>query len=610
MKALATEVSLPTELNRLTDPDLDLLHISRIVPLGDGSLVVLLTGCGEAPLRFLEPDGNALKPLSDLANIESVWPAGPEAVLVQSQGALWRVEGNGQKGKLLDLPLGLVSLDAAWHVEGVRMGAFVDRRLTPAEEVPRIYPTPWGKFALCRHTPQEGWRGLTEVPAGCNGLSISADGRRMVWQEPLNIVPEEANRGEFRGFDLDTGNVGEITAGAGQAKRALIAPDGSGILYQANHQTQRPITTHTDVWWTAWNGKERRNLTGGGCCVVDFGWGTETDEIWISFVRGMEQRTRVMRIDGSSASRTLGFPATSRIAWLPSGGAAFETEGMADYPVLRTDGRRVTLPQPEIYEDFHVSSIRWQSSDGLKIEGILCETDATPLEAPLLVAAHGGPANPVYAIRSRAVRYRHLLRAGYRVFLPTFRGSLGFGDAFAQGNIGCQGDADLKDILTGIDYLIESGRAMPEQCGIFGASYGGYMTLRALAVCDRFQAGVAIASFIDNRWMTLETGDFTYETEYLEPLSWPPTETSRRSNVFPHLGSIDAPLLLIHGDADPICPLSHAVVTYRALAVQGHPVGLVVYPGEGHGFNRPENQRDCAQRLLAFFMEYLPVSGH
>ena len=119
-----------------------------------------------------------------------------------------------------------------------------------------------------------------------------------------------------------------------------------------------------------------------------------------------------------------------------------------------------------------------------------------------------------------------------------------------------------------------------------------------------------IASFIDSYWMTLETGDFTYETEYLEPLSWPPTEISRRSNVFPHLGSIDAPLLLIHGDADPICPLSHAVVAYRALAVQGHPVGLVVYPGEGHGFNRPENQRDCAQRLLAFFMEYLPVSGH
>ena len=58
---------------------------------------------------------------------------------------------------------------------------------------------------------------MAEVPAGCNGLSISADGRRMVWKEPLNIVPEEANRGEFRGFDLEVGKVHEVTSGAGNA---------------------------------------------------------------------------------------------------------------------------------------------------------------------------------------------------------------------------------------------------------------------------------------------------------------------------------------------------------------------------------------------------------
>ena len=132
------------------------------------------------------------------------------------------------------------------------------------------------------------------------------------------------------------------------------------------------------------------------------------------------------------------------------------------------------------------------------------------------------------------------------------------------------------------------------------------MTLQALAVTDRFQAGVALYGFIDNRRMTLETGDFTYETEYLDPLSWPITERARRSDVFPNLGSIRSPLMLIHGDQDPICPLSESMVTCRALEAQNVPVGLVVYPGEGHGFRKKKNRRDCARRTLAWFMTHLP----
>jgi dipeptidyl aminopeptidase/acylaminoacyl peptidase len=207
--------------------------------------------------------------------------------------------------------------------------------------------------------------------------------------------------------------------------------------------------------------------------------------------------------------------------------------------------------------------MEWASSDGLVIGGVLYEADGITWRAPLLVSAHGVPASSVKNVRSEVARFRHLLRAGYRVFRPAFRGSLGFG------------------------------------------SYGGYMTLRALAMTDRLQAGVALYGFIDNRRMTLETGDFTYETEYLEPLSWSITERVRKSDVFPHLGSITSPLLLLHGDRDPICPLSESNVTCRALEALGVPVGLVVYPGEGHGFRKKKNRRDRARRMLAWFLTHL-----
>jgi dipeptidyl aminopeptidase/acylaminoacyl peptidase len=77
------------------------------------------------------------------------------------------------------------------------------------------------------------------------------------------------------------------------------------------------------------------------------------------------------------------------------------------------------------------------------------------------------------------------------------------------------------------------------------------------------------------------------------------------SDVFPHLGQIDAPLLLMHGKEDPICPWGQSLVAYRALAARDAAAALVVYPGEGHGFRDSGHQRDAARRTLAWFLEHL-----
>jgi dipeptidyl aminopeptidase/acylaminoacyl peptidase len=284
----------------------------------------------------------------------------------------------------------------------------------------------------------------------------------------------------------------------------------------------------------------------------------------------------------------------------------YESEDRASFPVVRIGARRISIPQPSKYSDLKIQAVRWRSTDGTQIHGVVYETRATPPDAPLLVRVHGGPAGEVGALRSQAVRHRHLLKAGYRVFNPAFRGSLGFGDAFLRANIRCQGEADLEDVLSGIDHLARHGMGRVDRVGIFGGSYGGYMTLRALAVTDRFKAGVALFGFVHNRWMTLETGDFTYETEYVAPLKWPMPKSAQRSDVFPHLGSIDTLLLLLHGDSYPICSSSQSTVTYRALEARGVPTGVVFYPGEGHGFRRKPNIRDSARRTLAWFLEHLP----
>ena len=180
--------------------------------------------------------------------------------------------------------------------------------------------------------------------------------------------------------------------------------------------------------------------------------GTSRKNRWVSFVEGLETQTEVLALDGTPEGTFGDLDAVSDIVWMPDGLAIFETEDAERFPAIWTGTRRVPLPQPANYEDLRVLEMEWEAPDGMEIEGVLYEADGLRGSAPLLVSAHGGPAAPVENVRSEAVRYRHLLRAGYRVFRPAFRGSLGFGDDFARSNIGCQGRADLEDIISGVDF--------------------------------------------------------------------------------------------------------------------------------------------------------------
>lgn len=175
------------------------------------------------------------------------------------------------------------------------------------------------------------------------------------------------------------------------------------------------------------------------------------------------------------------------------------------------------------------------------LQGVVFAAEGCPPSSPLLVKAHGGPAGGVVASRISAASDAHLLFAGFRIFSPAFRGSTGFGDAFTAANIDCQGVDDLADILTGVEALERSGVvSVGVKCGIYGGSYGGYMSFAGLCFSDRFSAGIPQFGFIDNRQMSLITGDFTYEEEYFSSI-----ETMAVSDI--KLEQITAPTLIMHG---------------------------------------------------------------
>ncbi|HXO41483.1 MAG TPA: alpha/beta fold hydrolase, partial [Thermoanaerobaculia bacterium] len=114
---------------------------------------------------------------------------------------------------------------------------------------------------------------------------------------------------------------------------------------------------------------------------------------------------------------------------------------------------------------------------------------------PMVVLVHGGPASSAKPGWPRVAGV--LASQGFYVLLPNPRGSYGHGEEFTRGNVKDFGYGDLRDILGGIDAATAVAPIDPERIGIFGWSYGGYMTMWAVTQTQRFRAAVAGAGIVD-----------------------------------------------------------------------------------------------------------------
>ncbi|MGH7870138.1 MAG: alpha/beta hydrolase family protein, partial [Candidatus Dormibacteraceae bacterium] len=136
----------------------------------------------------------------------------------------------------------------------------------------------------------------------------------------------------------------------------------------------------------------------------------------------------------------------------------------------------------------------WKAPDGLKIHGLVL----TPKVAgphPLIMYVHGGPVGhwrPRWLGRA-SVHILMLLKRGYAIFLPNPRGSSARGQDFARKVFGDMGGADARDLLSGLDALVQQRLVDPARLGVIGGSYGGFMTAWLITQDARFAAAVAVA---------------------------------------------------------------------------------------------------------------------
>ncbi len=238
--------------------------------------------------------------------------------------------------------------------------------------------------------------------------------------------------------------------------------------------------------------------------------------------------------------------------------------------------------------------VEFPAKDGLTVRGYLTVPPGVEAKTlPTVVLVHGGPwARDTWGYNPMV---QWLANRGFAVLQVNFRGSTGYGKGFLNaGNREWAGKMH-QDLLDGMEYVGKKGVIDPKRVAIMGGSYGGYATLVGLTFTpDVFCCGVDIVGPSNIRTLlktippywgpmkalfTTRVGDEAKEPEFLDS----------RSPLF-KADQIVKPLLIGQGANDPRVKQAESDQIVAAMRKRNKPVEYVVYPDEGHGFQRPENR--------------------
>jgi dipeptidyl aminopeptidase/acylaminoacyl peptidase len=259
--------------------------------------------------------------------------------------------------------------------------------------------------------------------------------------------------------------------------------------------------------------------------------------------------------------------------------------------------RAIPLPASQI--------VHYRTFDGKTITALLwvpfnLKRDGTN---PAVVMPHGGPA--AQRVDDWEPESAALVANGYICIAPNPRGSTGYGAEFQRANYRDFGGGDLKDDTAAVEFLKTTGYVDATKVGVFGQSYGGFLTLMALVKTPEIWAA-AVDMYGIADWYT--TNSDPAMKEYNTRLLGDPDQNRQLyASLSPvtYISNVRAPLLVLQGENDPRVPMAQSQQIVGKLRKEGRVVDAHFYAGEGHGFAKRENQIDSMERTLAWFDKYL-----
>jgi len=422
---------------------------------------------------------------------------------------------------------------------------------------------------------------------------------------------------------VDDGNLSDfaIVPAAGGPLRKLGAlpeggvvwsPDGRWLAWAGASDRAKHVEK-TDLWIVPAAGGTPAKLTGSfDEDAFTPAWNASSDTLFFMSQRGAS--TRVASVARAGGTVTLGVDLDGETASAPVAGP----RGRVVYVLSRWNepaelrvADHAAAPSRAVS---HVNAdaaacafgatrtVRWTSSDGVRVEGVLVRPAGAAGSSALktLVLLHGGPYQSRYGIGFNSVA-QFMAAHGYQVFMPNFRSSGGYGTTFMLRQRADWGGQDWRDVECGVDSLVKWGLADGNRLGVFGHSYGGYLSAWAITHTTRYDAAVVSAGAPDLAALWAQSDTHQYRAFEFEGMPWVSFDKWRRSSPIAFIERAKTPTLLLNGEADVRIPYPQAQQTYQSHKFLGVPAEFVHYPREGHGLREPRHRADWFARQVAWF---------
>jgi len=239
-------------------------------------------------------------------------------------------------------------------------------------------------------------------------------------------------------------------------------------------------------------------------------------------------------------------------------------------------------------------TVRWKSSDGKMVEGILVKPVGYEpgKRYPLIVQIHGGPAAAsMNSFSGSYGTYTNVFAGnGYAVFQPNYRGSTNYGEKFRMEISGDYFRQGYDDIISGVDYLISRGIADPDKLGMMGWSAGGHWSNWTLTHTNRFKAISSGAGAVNWISMYAETDVQAPREFYFKGKPYDNWDHYLEVSPLKYIKNAKTPTLIHVCNGDPRVPKPQSDELHMALKKLGVPTEYIVYPQNSHGISDPRYQ--------------------